>query len=125
MLYLRTASGSFINSRMIVGLSPQHGEGGKIGWMAVRADGSTTPLASSYSAPGRIERALPHLFPKPEPIATLQRRFVVPYTNKVIRTPKPGRDVHHGDRVRMVPAGTPDAPDGGSSVLSTRAPIRL
>jgi hypothetical protein len=63
MLYLRTASGTFISSTMIVGLTPQHGEGGKIvGWIAVRADGSTTALASFYSAPGRIESALPHLF---------------------------------------------------------------
>jgi hypothetical protein len=64
MLYLRTASGSFISSTIIVGLAPQHGEDGKTaGWMAVRADGSTTPLATFFSAPGRIEKALPHLFP--------------------------------------------------------------
>lgn len=109
MLYLRTASGSFISSTMVVGLSPQHGEGGKIGWMAVRADGSTTPLASFYSAPGRIEKALPHLFPKPEPIAApiSHRRFVVPYTNKVVRTAKPGSGT--GERGSIVAAATTDS----------------
>jgi hypothetical protein len=86
MLYLRTASGSFINSTMIVGLAPRHGENG---WMAVRADGSTTPLAAFFSAPGRIEKALPHLFPEltSEPIAApVNRRRPV-----IVRTAKPGR----------------------------------
>jgi hypothetical protein len=90
MLYLRTASGSFISSTIIVGLAPQHAEDGKIaGWMAIRADGSTTPLAAFFSAPGRIEKALPHLFPEPtsEPVAAPapRRRYVV------VRTAKPGR----------------------------------
>jgi hypothetical protein len=111
MLYLRTASGSFISSTMVVGLTPQHGEGGKIvGWLAVRTDGSTTPLASFYSVPGRIEKALPQLFPKSEPIAAsiFHRRFVVPYTNKVIRTAKPGNHAH-GERGGIVTAAATDS----------------
>jgi hypothetical protein len=71
---------------MIVRLAPQHGEDG---WMAVRADGSTTPLAAFFSAPGRIEKALPHLFPKTksEPLsaAASRRRYVV------VRTARPDR----------------------------------
>ena len=83
MVYLRTASGTFINSMTVVGLVPQHAEGGKVvGWMAVRADGSTTALAGFYSAPGRIEKALPHLFPASAPVGPPRRRFIVPYTKK-------------------------------------------
>jgi hypothetical protein len=92
MLYLRTASGSFISSTIIVGLAPQHGENGKTaGWMAIRADGSMTPLAAFFSAPGRIEKALPHLFPEPrsEPIAApVYRRRPV-----IVRTAKSGKIV--------------------------------
>jgi len=83
MLYLRAASGSLISSTRIVALAPQPGEDGKtVGWMAVRADGSTTPLAGFFSAPGRIEQALPHLFPGPvaAPVSRQQ---------DVIRTAKP------------------------------------
>jgi hypothetical protein len=62
--YLRTASGSFLKTENIVGLAPEHGEDDKIaGRMAVSGDGSTTPLARFYGVPGRVERALPHLFP--------------------------------------------------------------
>src|SRR4051794_38112001 len=86
MVYLRTASGAFLNAENIVGLAPQHGGDGKIvGWNAVRADGSTTPLARFYGAPGRVEKALPHLFPAPAPAAALGRRVIVPYTNKAVR----------------------------------------
>jgi hypothetical protein len=84
MLYLRTASGSFINSAVIVRLAPRQGEDR---WMAVRADGSTTPLAAFFSPPGRIEKALPHLFPDPtsKPIAAApvsRQRYVVVRTAK-------------------------------------------
>jgi hypothetical protein len=35
MIYLRTASGSFLKAESIVGVAPEHGEDGKIvGWMA-------------------------------------------------------------------------------------------
>jgi hypothetical protein len=81
MIYLRTASGSFLKAENIVGLAPEHGENGKIvGWMAVSGDGSMTPLARVYGAPGRVERALPHLFPAPASTGSPSRRFIVPYT---------------------------------------------
>jgi len=85
MIYLRTASGSFLKAEDIVGLAPEHGEDGKIiGWMAVSGDGSTTPLARFYGAPGRVERALPHLFLAPATgRSPRRRRFIVPYaTNR-------------------------------------------
>lgn len=64
MIYRGTVSGGFLKAESVVGLAPQHDGDGKVkGWMAVRADGSTTALAGFYSAPGRIEKALPHLFP--------------------------------------------------------------
>jgi hypothetical protein len=89
MVYLRTVSGGFLKAESIVGLAPQHGEDGKlVGWMAVRADGSTTALAGFYSAPGRIEKALPHLFPAPAPVEAPRRRFIVPYTKKGMRIGK-------------------------------------
>ena len=75
-----------MNADNIVGLAPQHGEDGKsAGWMAVRADGSTTPLARFYSAPGRVEKALPHLFQAAVSTGLPGRRVIVPYTNKAVR----------------------------------------
>ena len=61
MLLLRTASGGFIKAESIVGLSPQRDGNGRITWAAVRVDGSQVRLAAYYGAPGRIEKALPHL----------------------------------------------------------------
>jgi hypothetical protein len=87
MVYLRTVSGGFLKAESIVGLAPQHGDDGKVvGWMAVRADGTTTALAGFYSAPGRIEKALPHLFPTSVLSAPPRRRFIVPYTDNSVRT---------------------------------------
>lgn len=83
MVYLRTASGGFVKADNIVGLAPQRGEVGEIsGWTAICADGTEMALASFYAVPGRIERALPHLFPAPRPsaIQSARRGFVVPFT---------------------------------------------
>jgi hypothetical protein len=58
MLFLRTASGSFVNAATIVRLSLQHdGEG----WLAICGDGKEVVLDRYYSAPGRVEKELPHL----------------------------------------------------------------
>jgi hypothetical protein len=82
MVYLRTLAGGFLKSDSIVALAPRHGDDGQVvGWMAVRPDGSTAPLARFYSAPGRGEKTLPHLFPSPNPVGQSRRRFIVPYTN--------------------------------------------
>jgi hypothetical protein len=51
VLYLRTASGEFINAATIVQLSPQRGGGEITGWMAVRGDGKTVPLAACWKTP--------------------------------------------------------------------------
>jgi hypothetical protein len=52
---------AFIKAESIVGLSPQRDGNGRITWAAVRVDGSQVRLAAYYGAPGRIEKALPHL----------------------------------------------------------------
>ena len=87
MVYLRTTAGSFLKAESIVGLAPRHGDDGKtVGWLAVRSDGSTTPLAGFYSIPGRVEKALPHLFQGTAPVGPpLRPRFIVPYTDKSVR----------------------------------------
>jgi hypothetical protein len=56
MLYLRTASGSFINAASILRLSPQRaGIGDEIsGWVAICDGGKAVTLAPYYAAPGRI-----------------------------------------------------------------------
>jgi hypothetical protein len=85
MLFLRTAIGGFVKAESIVGLSPQRGEGREIAdWLAICADGSEIALAAFYAVPGRIERALPHLFPS-QGTAPARRRVLVPYTNLVLR----------------------------------------
>ncbi len=56
MVYLRTASGTFISSSSIVRLADRDGER-----IAVQADGEEVALASYFAAPGRIERDLPQL----------------------------------------------------------------
>ncbi len=56
MVYLRTASGTFISSSSIVRLADRDGER-----VAVRSDGEEVTLASYFAAPGRIERDLPQL----------------------------------------------------------------
>lgn len=100
MVYLRTVSGAFLKAESIVGLAPRHGDDGRIiGWLAVRPDGSTTPRAGFYSVPGRIEKALPHLFRGTAPVGPpLRPRFIVPYTDESARTggpPEPGRHPSH------------------------------
>lgn len=96
MVYLRTVSGSFLKAENIVALAPRHGDDGRIvGWLAVGSDGSTTPLAGFYSVPGRVEKALPHLFRGTAPVGrSLRSGFIVPYTDKSVRIgrpPEPGR----------------------------------
>jgi hypothetical protein len=60
MLYLRTASGGFVNSATIVQLSPQRGDGtDKItSWVAICGNGKAVALAAYYAAPGRIEEVV-------------------------------------------------------------------
>jgi hypothetical protein len=60
MLYLRTASGSFINAAKIIALSPQHDDANEeiAGWIATCADGSAIALAAYYAEPGRLEQAI-------------------------------------------------------------------
>ena len=62
MLYVCTASGSFINAATILQLSPQrHGNGEEItGWLAICEGRKAVTLASYYAAPGRIETVLDH-----------------------------------------------------------------
>ena len=52
MLYLRTASGGFINAADIVALSPQRDDGSEeiAGWIATCADGEAVALAAYYAA---------------------------------------------------------------------------
>jgi hypothetical protein len=60
MLYLRTASGNFVNAATIVQLSPQRADGADeiTGWIAICGDGKAVALAAYYAAPGRIEEAV-------------------------------------------------------------------
>ncbi len=61
MVYLRTADGRFIAAATIVRLADRRAEADC--WVAVRGDGEQVELARFFSAPGRIERDLPHLLP--------------------------------------------------------------
>jgi hypothetical protein len=60
MLYLRTASGDFINAAKIVALSPHRDDGSEeiAGWIAICADGEAVALAAYYTEPGRLEHAI-------------------------------------------------------------------
>ena len=60
MLYLRTASGAFINAANIVLLSPERDDGAEeiTSWVATCADGETVTLAPYYAAPGRLEKLM-------------------------------------------------------------------
>ena len=60
MLYVRPASGSFINAATILQLSPQrHGSGKElIGWLAICEGSKAVILAPYYAAPRRIEMVL-------------------------------------------------------------------
>jgi hypothetical protein len=57
MLYLRTASGTFINAATILQLTPQRaGQGDEItGWVAICEGGKAVTLAPYYTVPGRID----------------------------------------------------------------------
>jgi hypothetical protein len=63
MLYVRTATGSFINAAAIIQLSPQRaGSGDEItGWVAICDGGKAVTLAPYYAAPGRIETVLDYI----------------------------------------------------------------
>ena len=63
MLYVRTASGTFINAATIVQLSPQRSEMGDeiTGWVAICDGGRAVTLAPWYAAPGRIETVRDHI----------------------------------------------------------------
>lgn len=60
MLYLRTASGDFINAAEIVALSPHRDDDSEeiAGWTATCVDGKTVALAAYYAEPGRLEHAI-------------------------------------------------------------------
>ena len=60
MLYLRTASGGFLNAADIVALSPQYDDGSEeiAGWIATCTDGSAVALVAYYVEPGRLEEAI-------------------------------------------------------------------
>ena len=59
MLYLRTASGRFIDAASIVELT-RRGDQAKV-CVAICRDGQEVALARYYSTPGQVERELPHL----------------------------------------------------------------
>ena len=65
MLYLRTASGNFINAATILQLSPQRaGAGNEVtGWIAICDGGKAVTRAPYYAVPGRIETVLEYLPP--------------------------------------------------------------
>ncbi len=60
MLYLRTASGGFLNAADIVSLSPQHDDHSAeiAGWIATCTDGNAVVLAAYYAEPGRLDQAI-------------------------------------------------------------------
>jgi len=60
MLYLRTATGGFINAATIVQLSPQRGDGTDeiTSWVAICDNGKAVALAAYYAVPGRIEKVV-------------------------------------------------------------------
>ena len=63
MLYVRTASGGFINAATIVQLSPRRAgsDAGITGWIAIGNDGKAITLAPYYAGPGRIEKVLDYM----------------------------------------------------------------
>jgi hypothetical protein len=60
VLYLRTASGDFINAADIIELSPKRDDDSEeiIGWIATCADGKAVLLGAYYAQPGRLEQAI-------------------------------------------------------------------
>ena len=60
MLYVRTASGDFINAAEIVSLSPHRDDDTEeiAGWIATCVDRKTVALAAYYAEPGRLEYAI-------------------------------------------------------------------
>lgn len=59
MLYLRTASGGFLNAERIVALSPRYDDSVAIScWIATCADGEEVALAAYYVEPSRLEQAI-------------------------------------------------------------------
>ena len=68
MRLLRTAAGGFINAVKIVRLADERTAPTGGGWVALLDDGEDVALAPYYSAPGRIERDLPHLMPVSAPM---------------------------------------------------------
>jgi len=63
MRLLRTAAGGFINAEKIIRLVDAQAT-----WIALLGNGEEVALAPYYSAPGRIERDLPHLMPVSAPM---------------------------------------------------------
>ena len=60
MLYLRTASGGFLNAAKIVALSPRRDDDSEqiAGWIATCVDGEEVALAAYYVDPSRLEQAI-------------------------------------------------------------------
>jgi hypothetical protein len=54
MLYLRTASGGFINSTVVVGLAPQHGEGGKRQFVGMILKAETSEMTKAELRPDSL-----------------------------------------------------------------------
>jgi hypothetical protein len=73
MLYVRTASGTFINAATIIQLSPQRaGAGDEItGWVAICDGGKAVSLAPYYAVPGRIEKVRDYMPANPRSLAEL------------------------------------------------------
>jgi hypothetical protein len=67
MRLLRTAAGGFINAEKIVRLADERG-GADDSWIVILDDGKEVALVGYYSAPGRIERDLPHLLSASTPV---------------------------------------------------------
>jgi hypothetical protein len=82
MLYLRTASGGFINAATIVQLSPQRAGSDEItGWLAICSDGKAVALAAYHTTPGRIETVLDYM-------PTVNTRAAGEYGNKAVTLPR-------------------------------------
>jgi hypothetical protein len=57
---------------------------------AMAARGLLAAAGAFGQAAMLIEKALPHLFPSPDPVGQSRRRFIVPYTSQGIARPLHG-----------------------------------
>jgi hypothetical protein len=83
MLYVRTASGSFINAATITRLLPRRvGDDEITGWVAYCRDGEAVSLASYYALPGRIDAVLDHLPPSSQAAGAVENDSVLPCSSE-------------------------------------------